>query len=1150
MFLFQSSLPALLTQIPPSGKKCVFPKPEGSADAFYLAQLATLARRDRRMLCVVLSEAYSALRLRDELRALMPDAAMALFPDWETLPYDAFSPHQDLISERLLTLYGMIRKSWDVVLITASTALQRLSPVSHLAAHTFYLKCGEKVEIAALRAQLALAGYAHVAQVVAPGEFAVRGGLIDLFPMGATAPCRLDFFDDTLETIKTFDVDTQRTMAPLTEIRMLPAREYPLTEEARLQFRQAFREHFEGNPAKSGLYKSISSGGSPAGLEYYLPLFFKETATFSSYLPDDAIVFLEGGAAHAQETFWAEIRDRYRLLRGDVDRPLLPPEKIYCSVSEATAMFDRFARATFANQGDSPFHPLPNITIDRRARDPFASLKVFIDDCAAQKLNIVLLAQSAGRRETMNAMFKENGIQFRFIDDTASPSALPPLGLGIAPLAHGFVWQDARLAVLTENDLYADRKNEAARRRLQRKSTVEIDQMIRNLAEMRVGDLVVHEDHGIGRYLGLVTLNLDHGTEEFLHLEYADNALLYVPVSDLHVVSRYSGASPEHVTLHSLGSAEWSRARQRAKKKAFDTAAELLNVYARRAARQGTSFVVDERDLSLFAEGFPFETTPDQQTAIDAVLSDLAAPQPMDRLVCGDVGFGKTEVALRAAFAVVHAGYQVALLAPTTLLVEQHYKVFTERFSELPVKIAELSRFKTQEETKKTLAGMANGTVDLIIGTHRLIQNDVRFKNLGLIIVDEEHRFGVRQKEQLKKWRAEVDVLTLTATPIPRTLSMSLEGLREISVIATAPEKRLAIKTFVFPYSFGVIHEAIRRELNRGGQVYFLHNDIASLQEKADRIAELMPEARVAVAHGQMPERQLESVMRDFYQQRINVLFCSTIIETGIDVPTANTIVIDRADKFGLAQLHQLRGRVGRSHHQAYAYLLTPPEESLTAQAKQRLEAICRMEQLGSGFYLAMHDLEIRGAGEILGDKQSGEMIEVGFELYADLLKHAVNALKEGRELDLDAPLHVTTEIHLQHAALLPESYCDNVHERLVLYKRLTNAQTLSDVDALHEELVDRFGLLPNEGKALLACHRLRLMVKPFGVTRLDADANSIVLTFQDHPPFDPMILLQLIGSHSKISFKGAHKIKLDCHTDDADEVVLAVRTFLDELKS
>ncbi|HEY4138164.1 MAG TPA: transcription-repair coupling factor, partial [Casimicrobiaceae bacterium] len=872
---------------------------------------------------------------------------------------------------------------------------------------------------------------------------------------------------------------------------------------------------------------------------------------FVEYLPSETVVALHGDVAHSIDRFWQDTESRWKLLRGDKARPLLPPHELFLAPDGFNGIVKTFSRVLVATLGteaaegvDAPVRRLPPVQVDRRADDPLAALKRAIDLFDGR---ILIVAESAGRRETMQHYFAEYGLRPTLTEGFATFVASDAkLALGVAPLAAGFVWPAATLAVVTEAELYAGivrrGKRDAARRS-------NVDAMVRDLSEVRIGDPVVHEQHGIGRYLGLMTLDVGDGETEFLELIYANDAKLYVPVSSLSLISRYSGASPEAAPLHELGSGQWEKAKKKAAQQAHDTAAELLNLYAQRAARVGHAFELKPHDYEAFAAGFGFEETPDQQAAIEAVIADLAQGKPMDRLVCGDVGFGKTEVALRAAFVALIDGKQVAMLVPTTLLAEQHFQVFSDRFAEWPFKLAELSRFRSAKEVKSALEGLAAGQIDLVIGTHKLIQSDVKFKNLGLVIIDEEHRFGVRQKEQLKRLRAEVDVLTLTATPIPRTLAMSLEGIRDFSVIATAPEKRLAIKTFVAPFSVGIVREAALRELKRGGQIYFLHNDIDTIRTTAERLGQLLPEARIAVAHGQMGERELEHVMRDFYAQRVSLLVCSTIIETGIDVPTANTMIIDRADRFGLAQLHQLRGRVGRSHHQAYAYLLTPPEEGLSAQAKKRLEAIQLMEDLGSGFYLAMHDLEIRGAGEVLGDEQSGEMQQIGFQLYADMLKASVSALKSGREPDLSEPLGVTTEINLHVPSRLPESYCSDVHERLVLYKRLASVEKADDLDLLREELVDRFGAAPEPVQALLACHRLRLLAKEKGVVKIDAGPERTTLQFVKAPPFDAGSLILLVQRDGRMRFAGPDRIRIEQGAPALDDRVTLVRDFLTRLK-
>jgi len=1150
--LMLAALPPLAPRLPAEGHKVRVGAPAGSGDALLLAQLAAAVIGQKRLLAVVAADALGAQRIADELPWFAPELRVSLLPDWETLPYDQFSPHQDLVSQRLATLHHVSRGECDVLVVAATTALYRLAPPEYLAAFTFFLKQGPQLDVDALRAQLALAGYQHVTQVVSPGEFSVRGGLIDLFPMGSALPYRLDLFGDDIESIKTFDVDTQRTLYPVPDVRLLPAREFPLDESGRLRFRTRYREVFEGDPSRSPLYKDVSAGVVPGGIEYYLPLFFENTATLADYLPRDAVVAFAGNVSAAVQRFWYDTEARYRMMRGDKARPLLPPDAVFLPPETFHAALKSHARIEISLPAieaedagrASPVESLPRVQVDRRAPDPLAALKAYL---AATDARVVICAESPGRRETMQQYFAEYGLRVPLSDDWGAVAAgARGTALVVSPLHAGFAWPKAKLAFVTEAELYSgvvrrDRRD-AARR-------TNVDAMLRDLSEVRIGDPVVHEQHGIGRYLGLVTMDLGEGDAEFLQLAYANDAKLYVPVANLHLIGRYSGASPEEAPLHELGSTQWDKAKKRAAQQAHDTAAELLNLYAQRAARTGHAFQFSPHDYEAFAEGFAFEETPDQQAAIDAVITDLRDGRPMDRLVCGDVGFGKTEVALRAAYVAIADGKQVAVLVPTTLLAEQHMQVFSDRFADLPVKIAELSRFRSTKEIRTALDGIKAGTIDLVIGTHKLIQADVAFKNLGLVIIDEEHRFGVRQKEQLKKMRAEVDVLTLTATPIPRTLAMSLEGIRDFSVIATAPQRRLAIKTFVAEYSRGIIREAVLRELNRGGQVYFLHNDVDTIATTSERLADLVPEARIAVAHGQMAERDLEHVMRDFYAQRINLLVCSTIIETGIDVPTANTIIIERADRFGLAQLHQLRGRVGRSHHQAYAYLLTPPPQGLSAQAGKRLEAIQMMEDLGSGFYLAMHDLEIRGAGEVLGESQSGEMQEVGFQLYADMLRAAVSALKAGREPDLSAPLGVATEINLHVPSLLPATYCSDVHERLVLYKRLANCESADELQTMQEELVDRFGSPPEPAQALLACHRLRLVAKPKGVIKVDAGPERSTISFAKNPPFDPSSLIALVQKDGLIRFAGPDRIRIERAAPALAERVALVREFIERLK-
>jgi transcription-repair coupling factor (superfamily II helicase) len=1157
-------------QIPsiPPGKRFTLPRPLGSADALLLARFASEQAAHKKLTAIVTAEPADTQRLEGELAFFAPHLRIAVFPDWETLPYDTFSPHQDLISERLATLWRIRQGEVDVVLLPASTALVRLAPPSFLAGYTFNFRQKEKLDEAALKAQLTLAGYSHVSQVVSPGEYAVRGGLIDLFPMGSTVPYRVDLFGDEVDSIRTFDPDTQRSLYPVPEVRLLPGREFPMDEDARTAFRARWREKVEGDPTKVRIYKDIASGIATAGIEYYLPLFFDETATVFDYFapvadpsmpragPNNggAAIVLHGEIDEALKRFWTDTRERHRFLQHDKERPILPPEALFLKTEDFFTLAGR--QAVLALRGREPVEwarPLPDLSVDRGAPEPLKKLQLHVGTTTHR---VLIVAESEGRRETLLELLRDHRIEPPSVATLAEfEGGEERFAITAAPLAEGFFWHepDERRAIqfVTETELFAT--SPTARRRRKQEQVSDVNALIKDLSELKVGDPIVHVNHGIGRYVGLRNIDLGNGegeggASEFLHLEYADKATLYVPVAQLHLISRYTGVSADEAPLHRLGSGQWDKARRKAAEQVRDTAAELLNLYARRAAREGHAFRFSPHDYEAFAASFGFEETPDQQAAIHAVIQDMVSPQPMDRLVCGDVGFGKTEVALRAAFVAVHAGKQVAILAPTTLLAEQHYQNIADRFGKWPVKVAELSRFRSAKEVKAALEGIADGTIDIVVGTHKLISQSVKFKRLGLLVIDEEHRFGVRHKEAIKAMRAEVDVLTLTATPIPRTLGMALEGLRDLSVIATAPQRRLAIKTFVRNESTGAIREAVLRELKRGGQVYFLHNEVDTIENRREKLQELLPEARIAVAHGQMPERQLEAVMRDFVAQRHNVLLCSTIIETGIDVPSANTIVISRADKFGLAQLHQLRGRVGRSHHQAYAYLLVPDTEGLTKQAAMRLDAIQAMEELGSGFYLAMHDLEIRGAGEVLGENQSGNMMEVGFQLYNDMLSEAVRSLKAGREPDLLSPLSAATEINLHAPALLPTDYCGDVHTRLSLYKRLATAEKPEHIDAMLEEITDRFGKLPPQGQTLFDVHRLRVLAKPYGVTKIDAAPKLMIISFRPNPPVDPMKIIQLVQKNRHIKLAGNDKLRLERDTPEAKDRAQLIREVLRSL--
>ncbi|HHO0449609.1 TPA: transcription-repair coupling factor [Neisseria gonorrhoeae] len=1223
---------------------CPIPKPREKSRWFNLSQGSlplALARYlpHKRLKAVLTQDAEQALRLQTAWRFFRPHDTAVFLPDWETLPYERFSPHQDLVSERLSALWQIKSGAADVLFVPVATAMQKLPPVPFLAGRTFWLKTGQTLDIGRLKTDLVDAGYNHVSHVVAAGEFAVRGGIVDLFPMGSETPYRIDLFDDEIDGIKTFDTDTQRTISPVSEIRLLPAHEFPTDSEAQKIFRSRFREEVDGNPNDAAVYKAVSNGHFGAGVEYYLPLFFEnELETLFDYIGEDAL-FVSLGDVHAEANrFWNDVKSRYAMAQGDETYPPLLPQHLYLSADVFAGRLKNYGQVLPDVSGKA--HSLPDLAVNRQSDDPLQALKDFQ---TAFDGRILLCAESLGRRETMLGFLQQNGLKAKPVSDWQGfLSAHEPLMITVAPLAYGFKlgglqsssqqqtvpasegegkavtdqtefsasatnplpsplpqereqsaaavsdglkaaavstesslylvasdlhgqtrqqsapspvgegWGEGKavaaqsaIAVITESDLYQYVARSRVHNRRKKHAAVS-DGLLRDLAEINIGDPVVHEEHGIGRYTGLVTMDLGGETNEMMLLEYAGEAQLYVPVSQLHLISRYSGQAHESVALHKLGSGAWNKAKRKAAEKARDTAAELLNLYAQRAAQSGHKFEINESDYQAFADGFGYEETEDQAAAIAAVIKDLTQAKPMDRLVCGDVGFGKTEVALRAAFVAVMGGKQVAVLAPTTLLVEQHAQNFADRFADFPVKVASLSRFNNSKATKATLEGMADGTVDIVIGTHKLVQDDIKFKNLGLLIIDEEHRFGVRQKEQLKRLRANVDILTMTATPIPRTLSMALEGLRDFSLITTAPSRRLAVKTFVKPFSEGSVREAVLRELKRGGQVFFLHNEVDTIENMRERLETLLPEARIGVAHGQLRERELEQVMRDFLQQRFNVLLCSTIIETGIDIPNANTI-INRADKFGLAQLHQLRGRVGRSHHQAYAYLLTP--EYITKDAEKRLDAIAAADELGAGFTLAMQDLEIRGAGEILGEGQSGEMMQVGFTLYTEMLKQAVRDLKKGRQPDLDAPLGITTEIKLHSPALLPEDYCPDIHERLVLYKRLAVCETVQKINAIHEELVDRFGLTEQPVKTLIESHHLRLAAKELGIDAIDATSEAVTVTFGKHHCIDPTGIILLIQTDKKYRLAGADKLRFAAEMENIEVRINTVKTVLKTLQ-
>ncbi len=1140
-----------LPPMPAASGKQTWGNLPGAALSLAIAEAASNANR---FTLLITSDSQSAERLQEELAFFAPDLPVLHFPDWETLPYDVFSPHQDIISQRIAALYQLPELTHGVLVVPITTALHRLAPKSFLLGSSLVLDVGQRLDVDQMRARLEAAGYRCVDTVYEHGEFAVRGALIDLFPMGSPLPYRIDLFDDEIETLRTFDPENQRSVDKVESIRLLPAREFPLKKESVTGFRARFRERFDVDFRRCPVYQDLSTGITPAGIEYYLPLFFDETSTLFDYLPDDTQVFSLPGIEQAAEHFWKDVRTRYEERRVDPERPLLPPAELFMAVEDCFAHLKSWPRIV-ASQDDVetgigrerfPASRFPELAIDAKAPEPLGALRRFLDEFPGR---VLFTAESAGRREVLLELLAR--LKLRPQEVSGWPQFVESnerLAISIAPLDDGLLLQDPALALIAESPLFGQRIMQRRRREKGRDAG---ENVIKNLTELREGAPVVHIDHGVGRYHGLVTLEIEGQAAEFLMLQYAEDAKLYVPVSSLHLIARYTGSDDALAPLHRLGSETWQKAKRKAAEQVRDVAAELLDIYARRAAREGYAFEDPQLDYETFSAGFPFEETPDQQAAIEAVRNDMLAPKPMDRLICGDVGFGKTEVAMRAAFIAVHSGRQVAVLVPTTLLAQQHYNSFRDRFADWPVRVEVMSRFKSAKEIQGAVQELAEGKVDILIGTHKLLQDDVKFTNLGLVIIDEEHRFGVRQKEQLKALRSEVDILTLTATPIPRTLNMAVAGMRDLSIIATPPARRLSVRTFVMEQQNSVIKEALLRELLRGGQVYYLHNDVKTIEKCAADLAELVPEARIGVGHGQMRERELEQVMGDFYHKRFNVLIASTIIETGIDVPSANTIIIERADKFGLAQLHQLRGRVGRSHHQAYAYLLTPPRKAMTPDAEKRLEAIANSQDLGAGFVLATHDLEIRGAGELLGDGQSGQMQAVGFTLYMEMLERAVKSIQKGEQPNLDQPLGGGPEINLRVPALIPEDYLPDVHARLILYKRIANAADENGLRELQVEMIDRFGLLPEPAKHLVRLTLLKLQAASLGITKIDAGPQGGRIEFAADTSVDPMVLIKLIQSQpNRYKFEGATMFKFQVPMERPEERFNTLEALLERLSA
>ena len=1106
-------------------------------------------------LTVILTpDSLSCGQILNEVQAFnSSDASIISFPEWETLPYDIFSPHEDIISERISSLQILPNLEHGLLVLPIATCMQRVPPKEYIQKFTLNLNRGDTVELGDLRKTLNGAGYHYVSQVVARGEFTVRGSIVDFFPMGAAQPYRLEFFDDEIETIRTFDPEKQTSIEKVEQITILPAREFPSDENAIKEFRRRYRAAIAGDPNKSIIYREVSNGNFPPGIEYYLPLFFDNTCSLFDYFPENTLFILIENALETAEEFETDLYVRYEQRRHDVERPILPPQKIYLSADDTVSGIENFRRVQLVRHkvqdsahgefSNYPTSTLPAINIDSRLEDPARQLREFIQ---SKNRKVLFVAESLGRREYINETLRSLNIKphthKNWLEFTQSDEKL---NLLVAPIDESVDLAEHEITIIAERQLFGNRARQIRRR----KRTRDTDAIIQNLNDLTTGAPVVHEEHGVGRYIGLQTLSIQNVETEFLTLEYLGGDKLYVPVANLHLVGRYTGADNESAPWHKLGSDQWARIKQKAAQRARDVAAELLEIYARREAKQGIYFDTSIHDYNTFAASFPFEETPDQESAIDDVLKDMGSNRPMDRVVCGDVGFGKTEVAMRAAFIAVSNGKQTAVLVPTTLLAQQHFQTFTDRFAEWPIRIEALSRFNSAKQQKEIIEGLKSGSVDIVIGTHKLFSADIKLKNLGLIVIDEEQRFGVRHKEKLKSLRAEVDILTLTATPIPRTLNMSLSGLRDLSIIATPPNHRHAIKTFVSQWNDVGIKEACTREIKRGGQVYFLHNEVKTIEKIASDLESLLPNAAIKIAHGQMPERQLEQVMLDFYHSRFNVLVCTTIIESGIDIPTANTIIINRADKLGLSQLHQLRGRVGRSHHRAYAYLITPPKKAMTADAVKRLEAIESLEELGVGFTLATHDLEIRGAGELLGEDQSGQIQEVGYAMYNDLLARAVHALRSGDLPQLDRPLDHGLEVDLGEPALLPHDYVPDVHLRLVLYKRIASAVSEEQLKELQIELIDRFGLLPVAAQNLIATTELKLYCNGLGINKIEAYESGGRILFDKEPKIDVDQLLGLLQRQSSIfKFTGNEKLNFTVELPTIDNRIEYIRHIINTI--
>lgn len=1142
-----------------TGDKIAWGNLKGSAPAL---AIAVAAQQLPSTVLVITQSTAEADRLEHDIRLFLPpqqeDALsdtpkLLRFADWETLPYDSFSPHQDIVSERMRTLYQLAQGGKNIIIASASTLVQKIAPKDYILGNSLVVNIGDTLNINQFREQLSSSGYQNVDTVIQHGEYAIRGSLLDIYPMGSQQAFRIELFDDEVESLRKFDPETQRTITQVTSIELLPAKECPLDKTSVARFKNNWHDMYGGDPKSCPVYQDVDSGLSPAGVEYYLPLFFEESANFFDYLPADTTTFILGDLESAIEKFWRDASSRYESRAGDLLRPILPPAQLFLAVNQVFSQLKPLSRVSMNQDlldektGTSNFacSKPSNLYIDAKATNPLGRLEDFLCE---KDYRILFCAESSGRREALIEQLEKIGVKPNPVDHfKAFLASKERYSITIAPWEAGLIEHTKNIALIAEPQLYGMQVRQSRRRKSS--NSTEQDNIIKNLTELKMGAPVVHVDNGVGRYLGLQSISVDDQEQEYLVLEYANHAKLYVPVANLHLIARYSGSDEDHAPLHRLGSEQWQKAKRKAAEQVRDVAAELLEIYAKRKARKGMSYLSPPESFKSFSDSFPFEETPDQETAIAAVRDDMISPQPMDRLICGDVGFGKTEVAMRAAFIAVQNDKQVAVLVPTTLLAQQHYENFKDRFADWPVNTDVISRFRTNKEIESIEKRVKNGQIDILIGTHKLIHGSIKYKNLGLLIIDEEHRFGVRQKEAIRSLRAEVDILTMTATPIPRTLNMAMNGIRDLSIIATPPAKRLSVKTFVREHDTATIKEAILREILRGGQVYYLHNEVKNIEKTARDLLELIPEARIRIGHGQMRERELEEVMSDFYHKRFNVLVCTTIIETGIDVPSANTIIIDRADRFGLAQLHQLRGRVGRSHHQAYAYLMTTNAKSMTKDAHKRLDAIAEAHDLGAGFMLASHDMEIRGAGELLGEEQSGQMQAIGFSLYMDMLDRAVKAMQKGEVIDLDKPENMAADINLHIPALIPEAYLPDVHTRLILYKRIASITTEEGLEEIQIEMIDRFGLLPDATKNLIRITRLKLFTESLGISKVEANQERGRIEFAEKTNIDPITIVKLVQTQpNKYRLDGATRLKYIIAMETPEQRIQKTYSVLQEL--